>query len=179
MRRADFEHVLRAAAEVVEDELVVIGSQAVLGQFPDPPESLLRSVELDVYPLTRQERADEIDAALGDGSPFHATYDYYAHAVGPETPTAPAGWEDRLVRVEVPATRPKDGPVIAWCMEIHDLVLAKLAAGRAHDLEYVDEAIRSGLVDVEQLRLGVKLLQERHREATQERLVAALARAGR
>ncbi len=35
------------------------------------------------------------------------------------------------------------------------------------------------LVDVEQLRLGVNLLPERHREATQERLVAALARAGR
>jgi hypothetical protein len=30
--------------------------------------------------------------ALGDGSPFHAAFGYYAHGVGPETAKAPAGW---------------------------------------------------------------------------------------
>ena len=44
MRRKDFEHVLAAAANVIEtDEFVVIGSQAILGSFPDAPEDLLRS----------------------------------------------------------------------------------------------------------------------------------------
>src|SRR5437763_1568132 len=49
------------------------------------------------------ERAAEIDGAIGDGSPFDSTFGYYAHGVGPETATAPAGWQERLVRVEVPA----------------------------------------------------------------------------
>jgi hypothetical protein len=41
MNRAALEHILRAAAAVAnERDIVVIGSQAVLGQFPDAPEAL-------------------------------------------------------------------------------------------------------------------------------------------
>jgi len=51
MNRAALEHILRAAAAVAnERDIVVIGSQAVLGQFPDAPESLLASIEADVFP---------------------------------------------------------------------------------------------------------------------------------
>ena len=50
MRRDEFEHVIRASAEIVHDELVVVGSQAVLAQFPDAPEALLKSLEADVFP---------------------------------------------------------------------------------------------------------------------------------
>ncbi|MBA2462581.1 MAG: hypothetical protein H0V45_12575 [Actinobacteria bacterium] len=48
MNREEFEHVVRAAAAIVRDEIVVIGSQAIHGQFPSPPEALLVSRELDV-----------------------------------------------------------------------------------------------------------------------------------
>jgi len=42
MNRAGLEHILRAAAAVSnERDIIVIGSQAVLGQFPDAPEALL------------------------------------------------------------------------------------------------------------------------------------------
>jgi hypothetical protein len=42
MDRAALEHLLRAASAISnEREFVVIGSQAVLGQFPDAPEALL------------------------------------------------------------------------------------------------------------------------------------------
>lgn len=179
MNRREFEHVLRAAAAIVDDEIVVIGSQAVLGQHPDAPASLLQSLEVDVFPLNHPERADEIDGAIGDGSRFQETYDYYAHGVGPETPIAPAGWEGRLVPVELPALKPKDGTVKAWCMEVHDLVLAKIAAGRPHDLEFVTEAIHSRLADLEQLDLGVELMPESHRELTRERLTAVVAKVPR
>ena len=41
MRRADLEHVVAAAAQTVgEDEFVVVGSQAILGSYPDAPASL-------------------------------------------------------------------------------------------------------------------------------------------
>jgi len=73
MRRAELEHVLRAAAAVTEDaDIVVIGSQAILGQFPDAPEALPVSREADVYPRNQPERSDEIDGSLGDGSYFDA-----------------------------------------------------------------------------------------------------------
>ncbi len=48
MTRAQLEHVIRAAAVISEDdEIVVIGSQAVLGQFPDAPADLTVSMEAD------------------------------------------------------------------------------------------------------------------------------------
>ncbi|HWK26252.1 MAG TPA: hypothetical protein VNS09_06815 [Solirubrobacter sp.] len=125
MRREHFEHVVAAAANVVkEDEFVVIGSQAILGTLREPPAELLESMEADMYPLHRPELSDFIDGALGDGSPFEQQFGYFAHGVGPETAKAPAGWQDRLIRVEVPARLLSDRRPVAWCLERHDLVLA-------------------------------------------------------
>ncbi len=149
MRRAELEHVIRAAADVAGDEeLIVIGSQAILGQFPDAPESMLVSREADIYPKNHPERADEIDGSLGDGSYFDSSFGYYAHAVGPETAKAPAGWPDRLVPVQSENT----GGAIGWCLEVHDLVLSKCAAGRERDWEFAKEALRHGLVDAGEMR---------------------------
>jgi hypothetical protein len=113
MRRTELEHVIRAAADVVgDDELVIVGSQAILGQFPDAPESMLMSREADIYPKNHPERADDIDGSLGDGSYFDSSFGYYAHAVGPETAKAPSGWEERLVRVQ----SENIGNAIGWCL---------------------------------------------------------------
>jgi hypothetical protein len=144
MRRAELEHVIRAAAEVAgDDELVIVGSQAILGQFPDAPQEMLVSREADIYPKNHPERADEIDGSLGDGSYFDSSFGYYAHGVGPETAKAPAGWMDRLVRVQGENT----GNAIGWCLEIHDLVLSKCAAERDRDWRFAREALRHKLVD--------------------------------
>jgi len=152
VRRADLEHVIRAAAAVSQDdEIVVIGSQAILGRLPEAPDALLWSQEADVYPRAHPERAEAIDGALGDGSQFHATFGYYAHGVGPETAKAPAGWEQRLVPVRVPRG-PRDATIVTgWCMEPHDVVLAKCAAGRERDWEFAREAIHAGVVEAEEL----------------------------
>lgn len=148
MRREDFEHVLAAAAEVSgRDELVVIGSQAILGSHSDPPATLLVSLEVDVYPLDDPDAAIYIDGSLGDGSQFHRTFGYYAHGVGPETAKAPSGWQERLVRREIPHRVASERTPIAWCLEIHDLVLSKCAAGRDRDWEYAREALKARLVD--------------------------------
>ncbi len=48
---------------------VGIGSQAILGQFPDAPADLLRSVEADVYPKNHPERWELIDGSIGELSP--------------------------------------------------------------------------------------------------------------
>ena len=62
MTREQLEHIVRAAAHIVDDdELIVVGSQAVLGQFPRAPEALLASNEADVYPKNKPELADLID----------------------------------------------------------------------------------------------------------------------
>lgn len=144
MRRSDLEHLIRAAGRISgERELVIIGSQSVLGQFPDAPVALLMSMEVDLYPLSRPELADKVDGAIGEGSVFHQTYGYYAQSVGPETATLPAGWQRRFVRVDNPNT----GGSAGLCLEVHDLAISKYVAGREKDREFTRELARHGMTD--------------------------------
>lgn len=148
MEAEQFQHVVAAAAQVTgQDELVVIGGQAILGSVDDPPESMLASLEADMYPLHDPASADLIDGALGDGSPFHLAFGYYAHGVGPGTAKAPSGWQNRLVRREIPPRVSSTRTVVAWCLEVHDLVLSKCVRGDERDWEYAAEALKAGIVD--------------------------------
>jgi uncharacterized nucleotidyltransferase DUF6036 len=148
MQRDQLEHVIGAAANVLgEDDFVVIGSQAILGPHPDAPPALLRSMEVDLYPKEAPERAAELDGSLGDGSRFHETYGYYAHGVGPETAAAPAGWQERLIEIEISARVGSGRRPVAFFLEPHDLVLAKCAAGRDRDWDFAKESVKAGLVD--------------------------------
>jgi hypothetical protein len=78
MNRAQLEHVIRAAADIADDdEIIIIGSQSILGAHPSAPAELLA--------------------------------------------TLPDGWKERLVLVSNANTRHAKG----WCLEPHDLLLAK------------------------------------------------------
>lgn len=68
MTRAQLEHIIRAAGTIADvDDITVIGSQAVLGEFPDAPAELLVSKEADVFPSHHPERSDLIDGSIGEG----------------------------------------------------------------------------------------------------------------
>jgi hypothetical protein len=139
MKLSEAEHVLRAASEVTQEkEFVCIGSQAILAQFPDAPRELRVSIELDIYPRYKPEKADLIDGSLGEQSQFHLTHRYYAHGVSPTTAVLPPGWENRLIKL----TSPNTNGAVGWCLEVHDLAFSKLAAGREKDIEFV-----AGLID--------------------------------
>lgn len=142
MNRAQLEHVIRAACAVADDdELIVIGSQAILAQYPSAPEELTLSLEADVYPKNHPERSDLIDGALGELSMFHETFGYYADGVSEHTATLPAGWTERLVPIRNANTLGKTG----WCLELHDLLIGKYVAGRDKDRRYSAAAARHGL----------------------------------
>lgn len=179
MKIEQLEHLIRAAAEITGDEIVVIGSQAILGEIHDAPEALLESMEADLFPRYQPARAIEIDGVLGDGSSFHEQFGYYAHGIGPETPVPPAGWESRLKRVVFAPNKRWKEPAIAWFLHPDDLVLAKLAAGRERDVSYAEAAIREGLVDIDNLQRGVKLIPETHRTTARTSLERAIAAARR
>jgi hypothetical protein len=153
MRRDEFDHVIRAAADAVGlDEFVIIGSQAIHGDVSEPPEELLSSMEVDMYPLADPDQADRIDGALGDGSWFERTNGYFAHAVAPTTAKGPAGWMARLVQVNVQPAIPGPRNPVAYCMERHDMVLAKLVRGAQRDFDYAKAAMKAGLLDQSILR---------------------------
>lgn len=149
MNRKQLEHVLRASGAISGSrDLVVIGSQAILGSHPDSPAELLRSMEVDLYPMDAPEKADLIDGSIGELSPFHETFGYYAHGVGPETATLPAQWKKRLVRVEDENT----GGIVGWCLSPIDLAASKLIAGRERDIEYVRILLRMRIVTENSIR---------------------------
>lgn len=153
MRRDDLLHVLHAAATLTgEREFVVIGSQAILANAAEPPPSMLRSIEADIYPRHAPEKVDAIDRAIGDGSPFQGQFGYYAYGVGPRTAKAPSGWEDRLIPVFAPERGRSGVTAVGLCLDPHDLVLSKLAANRERDWEFARDALGAGLVDLATLR---------------------------
>jgi hypothetical protein len=84
-----------------------------------------------VFPRDHTERSDLIDATMGEGSPFQRSFGYYAHGVDEATAILPQGWRDRLILVSGENTRSVRG----WCLEVHDLAIAKYVAGREKDLE--------------------------------------------
>lgn len=153
MTRSELEHLIRAAGAIADDrQLVVIGSQAILGQFPDAPVALLASMEADLYPRNRQALADLVDGAIGEGSFFHREFGYYAQGVGPETATLPAGWEGRLVSISNANT----GGVEGLCLEVHDLAISKYVAGRPKDLEFNHVLATSRMTDPDTLRMRLR-----------------------
>ncbi len=173
MTRRQLEHLIRAAAELADDdEIVVIGSQSVLGQFPDAAASLLVSMEADLFPKNHPERWDLVDGSIGEGSPFHQTFGYYAQGVGEETAILPKGWKARLVAVRTPNTRGATG----WCLEIHDLLIAKLIANRPKDLDFARAAIKSGIARESVLyeRLAQTQLLPERRAQVQAALVGVI-----
>jgi hypothetical protein len=168
MRRQQLEHIIRAAAGITgASEFVIIGSQAVLGQFPHAPDELLVSIEADVFSLRDPADSDLIDGSIGEGSPFHQTFGYYAHGVSQETAILPTGWRERLV----PVRNENTGGGTGLCLEIHDLAVSKLVAGREKDVDFMAGLLRHRLVQV-------PIIRERLAKTalTSERLQDCLAR---
>jgi hypothetical protein len=114
MTREALEHIIRAAAMIVDDnDLLVIGSQSVLGEFPHAPAELRISREADVYPRTYPERADLIDSTIGEDSPFDRSFGYYAHGVAwcssaARIPASSEAGGSRCMTWQSPNTRPAD-----------------------------------------------------------------------
>jgi hypothetical protein len=149
MQRPQLEHIIRAAVAITgADKFVIVGSQALLGQFPNAPLELTCSIEVDIFSLRTPADAELIDGSIGEASPFHQTFGYYAHGVGEETAVLPAGWQQRLV----PVHNANTGGGTGLCLEIHDLAVSKLVAGREKDLAFVGALLRNRMADTTTIR---------------------------
>lgn len=147
MTRDQLEHAIRAACDVSEDsELWVFGSQAILGQYPNAPESLRGSIEVDVQPKNRPDNVVAIDGALGELSQFHQTHGFYVHGIPIESAILPQGWQKRAKPVcDQISTRGNTG----WCIEAHDLAASKLAAYREKDRDFVRVLLIERMINVQ------------------------------
>ena len=123
-----------------------------------------------------QRDADEllivsrVDAAIGEGSSFHELHGYYAQGVGPKTAVLPSGWKDRLIVIKNENTN----GIAGLCLEVHDLAISKIVAGRARDLEFIQELMRHGMIrkKIMLTRLAEAELQDTERSRINSRIKA-------
>jgi hypothetical protein len=147
MKKQQLDHVLRAAGRITgEKQFVIIGSQSLHGTFPDLPDDIVRSAEVDLI-ASRNPGHTEWLNAIGVHSPFHESFGYYADPVDEATATLPKGWKARLVKLPPGDTEGVQG----LCLDPHDLAIAKYVARREKDLAFTRELARRGILLRDQL----------------------------
>ncbi|NTB05899.1 KfrB domain-containing protein [Agrobacterium tumefaciens] len=147
MKFEHLEHLLRASGKAIgETQFFVIGSQSVLGKFPDAPQELLWSAEVDLIAKNKPKETEKLDV-IGELSPFHDTHGYYVDPVSERTAILPRGWKGRLINVHSVNTE----GVTGLCLDPHDLFVSKVAAGRDKDFEFVKIMIEHRMVDRERV----------------------------
>jgi hypothetical protein len=161
---------LRAAGRITgEKQLIVIGSQALHATAPDLADEILKSVEAALLASSNVDSTEWLNV-IGQDSPFHEQFGYYADPVEEGTAILPKGWKQRLVALAPGET---DG-VEGLCLSPHDLVIAKYVARRDKDLTFNRELIRRGLV--QQSRLLELLPKTPVSKSVRERVAADIER---
>jgi hypothetical protein len=116
------------------------------------------------------EKSDLIDGSIGEGSPFQRSFGYFAHGVDETTAILPEGWKLRLISVSGANTHGARG----WCLEVHDLAIAKYVAGWEKDLSFTRTLAQYQLTNPNVLldRLDFTNLSDEVRALTRARIQA-------
>jgi hypothetical protein len=147
MKKQQVDHILRAAGRITgEKQFVIIGSQSLHGKYPDIADDIVRSVEVDLIAKQNSARTEWLNV-IGQDSPFHQNFGYYADPVDETTAILPKGWKGRLVNLAPGDT----GGVSGLCLDPNDLAIAKYVAGREKDIAFNREMVARGIVAQERL----------------------------
>ncbi len=147
MKKQQLDHVLRAAGRITgETQFVIVGSQSLHGRYPDAADEIVHSAEVDLIAKNALERTEWLNV-IGQDSPFHETFGYYADPVDETTATLPRGWKGRLVNLPAGDTEGVRG----LCLDPHDLAISKYVARREKDRVFTRELARRALVERERL----------------------------
>lgn len=159
MRLDQLEHAIRAACQIIgHHEVIIVGSQAILGSIPEAklPAAATMSMEIDILPIAEGNEetarlADLIEGVAGEFSSFEQLHGFSIDGVDLSTAILPNGWRDRLIRIENSNTTAPSGTpqFTGWCIERHDLCVAKLCALREKDQNFVAALLKASLVDAD------------------------------
>lgn len=116
MRRDQLEHAIRTACQIIgHGEVIVVGSQSVLGTFDENqlPAAATMSQEVDILPIADsaaevQRLADDIEGVAGEFSLFEQQHGFRIDGVDLGTCALPEGWRKRAVfvfRTRIPLRR--------------------------------------------------------------------------
>lgn len=143
MKLEDLSRLFSRARELCgETDYVVLGSLAVLGYAAAVPARMAASIDVDAFTKGDPERVFELDASLGQGSPFEAEHGYYLDPISPRVATLPADWEARLVRREL------EPELVVWFLEPNDVAVSKYARLEPRDREWIRPGLRAGVLSI-------------------------------
>ena len=141
MNRGHIQNLLGEAARLTNHrDYVIIGSLSVLGAVASPPETMVFSIDVDLYPKNDPGRISEIASQLGLGSDFEQRHGYYADVVSPMLPTLPEGWQQRLISLSF------ENGVTAWFLEPNDAAISKYVRAEPRDREWIWAGLQSGIL---------------------------------
>lgn len=156
MRRDQLEHAIRTACQIIgQTEVIVVGSQSILGTFDEArlPADATMSLEVDILPIADDNAeiarlADLIEGVAGEFSAFEDLHGFSIDGVDLTTSALPDGWRSRLVKVQNANTAAPSGTpqFTGWCLDKEDLCVAKLCAFREKDQNFVAALVQAGLV---------------------------------
>src|ERR1700730_13877417 len=170
MKKQHVDHVLRAAGRITgEKQFIIVGSQSLHGKYPDIADTIVRSVEVDLYATENPSRTEWLNV-IGQESKFHEQFGYSADPVDEKTATLPKGWKGRLVNLPAGDTEGVRG----LCLDPHDLAIAKYVACREKDVIFTRELLSRGIVSRD--RLHALLEETPITQEMRERIRAQIAR---
>ncbi|GAB2459622.1 hypothetical protein GCM10027062_44110 [Nocardioides hungaricus] len=180
MRRDQLEHAIRTACQIIEQrEVIVVGSQAILGTYDESelPTAATMSVEVDILPIANSNDetarlADLIEGVAGEFSPFEQLHGFSIDGVDLETAVLPDGWRDRLIKVQNANTAAPTGEprFTGWCLDKEDLCVAKLVAFREKDRNFVVALLEASLVSRDLIATRLSTLLTEHPAAAERAL---------
>ena len=152
---SDLHRAVRSIGQYFKtDTVFIIGSQAVLVDWPDAPVIMRTSGEIDAYPGNIREweashpgalASEEVNAMFGWGSEFHRTHGFYIDGVDEDTAKFPPGWKGRAVEKTV-AGEGAAIRVIAPCLD--DLLVSKLHRLSPKDKDFIRACHQARPLDV-------------------------------
>lgn len=165
MTRIQLEHAIRAACSLLgTTEVLVVGSQSILGSYPEISGPLSHSTEVDVLPnielmagnSSPQQAADILNGSLGEGSAFESSHKFMIEGVVETDMSLPKDWRKRTK----PICNPNTNGCTGHCLDPYDMATAKLAAGREKDKAAIVNLIRQGIIKPDKLRERVLMLTD-------------------
>ncbi|MGH9841425.1 MAG: DUF6036 family nucleotidyltransferase [Blastocatellia bacterium] len=121
---------------------IIVGSQTLYSLTDQVPQVVRGSLEADF--LLAGDDSDArliVNKELGVTSNFYDTYGYFADGLGLATVSLAPGWRERLQPL-----KDDGGKTVAMCLEIHDLAVSKLIAGREKDMPFLCYLLDSQLI---------------------------------
>jgi Nucleotidyltransferase of unknown function (DUF6036) len=111
------------------------------------PADMTITKEIDIYAPHADDIesiSEMIDANIGQGSKFHDEFGYYGDGVSPTTAKMPNDWQARAVEY-----RGAGAPDVAAIVpEENDVALAKLAAWRDKDQDWLARGVNYGVLSL-------------------------------